>query len=325
MRILPVRLARHAAPAFLLLIASLSLATGSRAHAQSSGVSHPPADDAIVANQDPAEDAAAPARKPLPGVSASSAAVLAPAAGGMTAAPVDNPDYGIVGGAAAGAAPSRAPEHIADADRGTRLIARPQDPDYGIVGMVSSPTNQLAEGTNLHVRLLQAVSTTHSQAGEPFRAQVASDVYKEGRVVIPAGSELRGRIVGVTQGHRMGAHATLRLRPESVILPDGTAYHLYAQAVSSSQPGTKTDEEGGIRSKTHVTKDLAEYGTGAGSGAIVGGVFGGPVGAGAGALVGAGVITTHLLLQKPEQARVEQGSEVVFSLTEPMDLLPTRN
>ena len=62
MRISPARLPQLA-PASLLLAASFTLASGSLAHAQSTGVSHPPADDAIVANQDPSEDAAA-ARKP---------------------------------------------------------------------------------------------------------------------------------------------------------------------------------------------------------------------------------------------------------------------
>ncbi len=316
----------------LLLCATLLLAPAAAASAQAttqsapqaadqySGVSHPPADDAIVA----AEDPAAPSpQKPLPGVPAAAPEArpatqyAAPAA--AAAAPVENPDYGIVTSTTDTPAPQTA------AERNAHLIPRPVDPDYGVVGMVAAPSNQLAEGTNVHVRLLQQISTQRSQDGEPFRAQVAADVYKEGRVVIPMGSELRGRIVSVSQGHRMGNRATIRLRPDSVILPDGTAYHLFAQAVSSSQSGTRTDQEGGIQPKPQVTKDLVEYGTGAGSGALVGGVFGGPVGAGAGALVGAGVVTTHLLLQKPAQARIEQGAEIVFSLTEPMDLLPTRN
>ncbi len=327
MRTVFARFPRPATPLFLLALlvtASAGMAQSAPAN-QYTGVAHPPTDDAIITNEDAT---AVPAQKPLPGVPATAAAPQAPVSGGMTVAPLDNPDYGIVGGstpAAAAAARAGAAVDTTQTNPAAHLIARPQNPDYGIVGMVASPTNQLAEGTNIRVRLLQSLSTTHSQSGEPFRAQVAGDVYKEGRVVIPTGSELRGRIVGVSQGHRMGARATLRLRPDSVILPDGTAYHLYAQAISSSQPGTRTDEEGGIHPKAHVTKDLVEYGTGAGSGAIVGGVIAGPVGAGAGALVGAGIITTHLLLQKPESARMEQGSEVVFSLTEPMDLLPTRN
>ena len=323
----------------LLLAASLCLAPGAFAQAQSapaqpdpySGVSRPPSDDAMVT----AEDAPAPApRKPSPAVpatapaaSAAALAASAPAASAPVAsAPAENPDYGIVTSTGETAPGSSAlPAAMPSSDRSARLISRPQNPDYGVIGMVASPANQLAEGTDIRVRLLQALSTRRTQYGEPFRAQVANDVYKDGRVVIPMGSELRGRVVEVTQGHRMGVHATLRLRPDAVILPDGTAYHLYAQAISSSQPGTRTDQEGGIQAQPHVAKDLAEYGGGAGTGAIVGGVLGGPVGAGAGALVGAGLVTTHLLLQKPAQTKIEEGSELVFSLTEPMDLLPTRN
>ena len=324
----------------ILLAASLCLAPGAFAQAQSapaqpdqySGVSRPPSDDAMVT----AEDAPAP-RKPSPAVPATAPAAAAPEAAAPAAsapvasapvasAPAENPDYGIVTSTSETAPGSAAlPAAMPASDRSARLISRPQNPDFGVVGMVASPANQLAEGTDIRVRLLQALSTRRTQDGEPFRAQVANDVYKDGRVVIPMGSELRGRVVEVTQGHRMGVHATLRLRPDAVILPDGTAYHLYAQAISSSQPGTRTDQEGGIQSQAHVAKDLAEYGGGAGTGAVVGGVLGGPVGAGAGALVGAGLVTTHLLLQKPAQTKIEEGSELVFSLTEPMDLLPTRN
>ena len=306
--------------------ASPSAVQGSGAD-QYTGVAHPPSDDSIVANEDATP---APAAKPSPGVPLAPASQTESKPDAMTVAPVDNPDYGIVtstgGSPRAAAQPgTSASPSTTQAGTGAHLIARPTDPDYGIVGMVSSPSSQLAEGTDIRVRLLQTLSTTRSQDGEPFRAQVASNVYKEGRVVIPVGSELKGRVVGVSQGHRMGPHATIRLRPDSVILPDGTAYHLYAQAVSSSAPGTKTDDEGGIQTRTHVVKDLVEYGTGAGSGAIVGAVIAGPVGAGAGALVGAGAVTTHLLIQKPAQAELEEGTEVVFSLTEPMELLPTRN
>ena len=41
----------------------------------------------------------------------------------------------------------------------------------------------------------------------------------------------------------------------------------------------------------------------------------------AGTLIGAGMVTTHLLLQHPTAAVVPAGSEIVFSLTEPMDLI----
>jgi hypothetical protein len=62
-----------------------------------------------------------------------------------------------------------------------------------------------------------------------------------------------------------------------------------------------------------------------GTGAVVGGVVGGPVGAGVGTLVGAGAATTHMLLQNPQGAKLPQGTLLVFSLTEPMSLTPTKN
>ena len=139
----------------LLLLASIALASP-LAYAQNSGVAHPPSDDAIVANDDPAPAPVAAPAKPLPGV---------PAAAG-TAPParaVENPDYGIVT-STADTQPARAPEPTA------HLIARPTNPDYGVVGMVPSPSNQLAEGTDIHVRLLDALSTDRTQDGQPFRA-----------------------------------------------------------------------------------------------------------------------------------------------------------
>ena len=279
------------------------------------GVSNPPADDTIVTSQDePANSAAA---KPSPAVSAKPAATL-PAAS-TAAAPATNPDYGVVSSVPSGSTSAAEPATSATLEK------RPYNPDEDIVGYVPSPSNELAEGTNIRARLIDTLSTKETNAGAAFKAQVATDVYKDGRIIIPAGSELRGRVVSVTQGHHFGPSATLRLRPDVVILPDGTAYHLYGQVVESKAPNTRTDSEGGIQPSSHLKKNALEYGAGAGTGAIVGAKIAGPHGAVIGSLVGAGVITVHLLMQHPEMAEVPAGSVVTFSLTEPMDLMPTRN
>ena len=281
------------------------------------GVSSPPADDSIVTSQD--EPATTPAAKPSPSVAAMPAAGATPATSTTSNQPT-NPDYGIVT-----SVPS-----TSSADRSTpastaTLSKRPYNPDEDIVGYVPSPANELAEGTNIRARLMDNLSTKDTNAGTTFKAQVATDVYKDGRVIIPAGSELRGRVVSVSQGHHFGPSATLRLRPDAVILPDGTAYHLYGQVVESKAPNTRTDSEGGIEPASHLKKDVIEYGAGAGTGAVVGAKIAGVHGAVIGSLVGAGVITVHILMQHPEVAEVPKGSIVTFSLTEPMDLMPTRN
>ena len=277
------------------------------------GVSNPPADDAIVTSQD--EPTKPPPAKPSPSVATTPAATKpAPNA----PAPVANPDDGIVT-----SVPSTSTSPAPAAN--VTLEKRSYNPDEDIVGFVPSPNNELAEGTNIHVRLMDTLSTKETNPGTAFKAQVTSDVYKNGRVIVPAGSELRGRVVSVSQGHHFGPAATLRLRPDVVILPDGTAYHLYGQVVGSKASNTRIDSEGGIQPASHLKKDVIEYGAGAGTGAVVGAKIAGVHGAVIGSLVGAGVITAHMLMQHPEIAEVPKGSVVTFSLTEPMDLMPTRN
>jgi hypothetical protein len=270
------------------------------------GVSHPPADETIQADEDAPPPVVTPAPKPSAAIPMTSArpAVMTPRPG--------DPDYGMV--------TSPVP-----ATTTASLTKRSFNPDDEMVTVVPSDPNELASGTNIRVRLSQGLSTTQTRSGERFRAVVDKDVYKEGRVIIPAGAEMRGRVVAVSQGHHLGPHATIRLRPEMIMLPDGSAYHLYAEAVQSKAPGTRTDQEGGIQAAHHYKKDALEYGAGTGAGAIAGAEIGGPVGAGVGSLVGAGVVTAHMLMAHPAVASLPQGSMLTFMLTEPMELTPTRN
>src|SRR5581483_8037866 len=141
-----------------------------------------------------------------------------------------------------------------------KLHSRSWNPDDDIVTVVPSNPNELAEGTNIPVRLSQDLSTSETVPGTEFRANVMYNVYKGAHVIIPAGSEMRGRVVAVSQGHHIGPHATLRLRPEVVILPDGTAYHLHAVVVQSRAHGTRTNDEGAVEASNHYKKDAIEYG-----------------------------------------------------------------
>lgn len=292
------------------------------------GVSQPP-DDAIVATPDTPPPAEQPAATPKPSPAIPAAAPSpAPAATPRYSAPshpqpdssYDNTDFGIV------TVPvSKNVQNDFDGSSDGAVLHTREDADYDIVNPPPGPANELPAGTEIRVRLGDALSTSETTVGSPFHGQIMVDVLKGGSVIIPAGSTLRGRVVQVSQGHHFGPAATLRLRPDIVILPDGTAYHLHAQVYSSEAEGTKTGSEGGIKPTTHALKKTAEYGVGVGTGAMVGAELAGPAGALAGSLVGAGVITTHLLLQHPEAATVPAGSEVDFSLTEPLDMTPTRN
>ena len=206
------------------------------------GVSHPPADNTIQADEDVPPPVVAPAPKP------SAAIPMIPASPAVMTPRPGDPDYGMVTSVPATTTAS--------------LTKRPFNPDDEMVNVVPSDPNELASGTNIHVRLSQGLSTTETRSGERFRAVVDKDVYKEGRVIIPAGAEMRGRVVAVSQGHHLGPHATIRLRPETIMLPDGTAYHLYAEAVQSKAPGTRTDDEGGIKARSPLQEGRARVWSG---------------------------------------------------------------
>ena len=284
------------------------------------GVSHPPSDDTIMA-----DEPANPVRhKPSAGkllVQPAPAAQSAPAAQTARAAqphptsvdPSDNfpnpdgTDDGIVQVASPAAAP--APE----------LSSREApDPDGDIVHPFPSTPGTLQPGTMIRVHLLTELSTSGSQRGDEFRARVGSDVLQDGLVLIPAGSEIDGRVVDVSSG-TPGGHGTMRLRPDWVVLSDGSKYRIDAQVTGT--PGSKThvSSEGTIAAGSRFKKDGIEYGGGVGAGAVTGAVLGGPVGALAGGLIGGGAITVHLLMDHP-QATLEPGTVLIFSLNSGLNL-----
>jgi hypothetical protein len=193
------------------------------------------------------------------------------------------------------------------------------DPDGDIVHP-EVPPGSLGEGTTIRVRLLQRLSSSYNAEGDGFKTSVASDVMQGGQVLIPAGSEIDGRVVRISTGHA-GGHGSMRLEPDTVTLPDGSHYRLYAQVAAAPGSNTHVTGEGTVVPDSRAKRDGIEYGGAVGAGAVTGAVLGGPVGALTGSIVGAGLVTTHLLVSHP-QATLDTGTVLIFSLTEPLTLVP---
>jgi hypothetical protein len=279
------------------------------------GVSRPPSDP-IVSQQDPPVVQG----KPPAGVLAAQPVQSAPpvAVQSYSTDSTMGTDAGIVNPPAPPPMPASQP-----------LYNRPEvggpipDPDGDIVHPMMARPGELLAGATIRVRLLSRISSSQSEKGEPFRGQVAYDVLQNGRVLIPAGSGIEGRITAVSEGH-FGGHGSFRLRPEEVVLPDGTRFQLHAETTGTPGSHTRVGGEGTINPGSRAKKDGIEYGAVVGTGAITGAVLGGPVGALTGSLIGAGIVTTHLMVDHP-QATLEPGSMLLFSLTEPMNLMPAAN
>jgi hypothetical protein len=195
------------------------------------------------------------------------------------------------------------------------------DPDGDMVHPRPPGPGELPEGATIRVELLDRLSTVSSEKGEAFLSRVASDVLQGGQVLIPAGTEIDGRVAAVSSGHP-GGHGSMRLRPETMILPNGTRYQLYADLSGTPGAKSKVGSEGDVLPASRLKRDGIEYGGAVGAGAATGAIVGGPVGAVTGGLIGAGVVTAHLLISHP-QATLESGTVLEFTLSEPLQMAPT--
>jgi hypothetical protein len=194
------------------------------------------------------------------------------------------------------------------------------DPDGDIVHPQPLGQGDLAEGTAIRVRLLNALSSGYSQPNERFRARVASDVMQGGQVVIPVDSVIEGRVANASTGS-IGNPASLLLKPESVTLPSGESFALHAMVTSVPATHTQVNNEGEISPDARVKRGAIEYGGAVGTGLVAGAYLGGPAGALAGGLIGAGLVTVHLLVSHP-QTHLEEGDVLMLTLTERMHLQP---
>ena len=164
----------------------------------------------------------------------------------------------------------------------------------------------LPAGTVVTVRLVSAVGSKISAKGDHFSATVATPVQVDGKVVLPKGAEVLGKVVeAVPQGRFKGA-AVLRLVLETVTLNEDS-YDVQTSAFSRTQKGK------GKRTATFI-------GGGAGGGALIGGLAGGGKGALIGAALGAGAGTAGAAYTGEKEIVLPAESALSFKLTEPLTI-----
>ena len=180
----------------------------------------------------------------------------------------------------------------------------------------------MREGTLIRARLVQKLSTISTEPGTRFTALLAEPVEKDGRVVMPMGSTIEGRVTTVHSGRRISGAAMIHLEADSVMLPDGTRYNAHLQLIDTDQTRrTKVDGEGSLIRRDHPKETLAAVGLATGGGAAAGALIGGGVGAAVGAGIGAGA-GTILWLKTDRQEVVPEQTMLVFSLAQAMPLVP---
>jgi hypothetical protein len=155
-------------------------------------------------------------------------------------------------------------------------------------------------GTELDVRLRDGLSSGRNQVEDRFVATTVVDLQIGERVVIPAGSEVRGVVTGVEKAGRLDRKGSLTLAFDSVTI-GGREREIRGVV-------TDTIESEGIKG------EVAKIGGAAGVGAIIGGIIGGVMGAITGILVGGG----GMIAATPgEDVELEPGAMLRVRLDQP--------
>jgi hypothetical protein len=202
------------------------------------------------------------------------------------------------------AGPSQGPlEQTQPAQAPTAAPAAPPSAGSNPATKAATERYVVPSGTRLPLILHNAVTTRNAKPGDPVYLETLFPVVIDNRVLIPAGSYVQGEIQEARRPGKVKGTGEIRLRLNSMILPNGYAVDFNAVPSNAGTGGNEaTDKEGNIHGDTDKAGDvgtvLKTTGIGAGVGGIASGsAKGAGIGAGAGAAVG---LATVLLTRGPE-------------------------
>jgi hypothetical protein len=185
--------------------------------------------------------------------------------------------------------------------RSPENVMRPDAPPPPPAAMATSGT--LPAGTNLVIRMIEAVDSETNRVGQSFRASLDQPVMVDGETVIPRGADAVVKLVDSKESGKLTGRTDLTLSLQSVSI-NGHMVDINTQSINkeSASQGEKTAKVAG---GTAVA--------GAIIGAIAGGGKGAAIGAGAGAAAGAG----SQVILGGQRVRIPSETRLTFVLDNP--------
>ena len=185
----------------------------------------------------------------------------------------------------------------------TQPPSAPSAPSSNSAPKAAQGTYVVPSGTRLPLILHNAVTTRNAKPGDPIYLETLFPIVIDNRILIPAGSYVQGQIEEARRPGKVKGTGEIRLRLNSMILPNGYAVDFNAIPTNAGTGGNEaTDKEGNIHGDTDKSGDVGTIVKSTGIGAGVGGIAtqsakGAGIGAGAGAAVGLAAV---LLTRGPE-------------------------
>jgi BON domain-containing protein len=181
--------------------------------------------------------------------------------------------------------------------------AQPYPPSRAPRRMVTVPA-----GTSISIRMVDSLDSETAQAGDTFRATLNAPIDLGGNIVVPADSDVVGRVIEVHSAGRFKGAALLTIELTRL------RYNGQSYAITTA-PWTKE-----IAGRGKGT--AAKVGGGAALGAIIGGIAGGGKGAAIGTVVGGGAGATAQGVTKQKQITLEPETLLTFRLDQSVSVRP---
>jgi hypothetical protein len=171
---------------------------------------------------------------------------------------------------------------------------------------VTQAERVVPQGTALHVRIDESITTKRNRSGDEFHASLAQPFVQNGRTLLPKGTPFVGHVIESKASGRLEGRAEIALTLDSFRL-EGKDYRIHTSRIDRV-------------SASHKKRNLALIGGGSGLGALIGGIAGGGKGALIGAGAGAAAGTAGAAATGKREEGVPAESLLTFSLQSAIDL-----
>ena len=163
------------------------------------------------------------------------------------------------------------------------------------------------QGTQLTVRLVDAIDSEKNQTGDTFHATLNAPITSDGEEAIPAGVQVQGHLVEVKSAGKFAGKSSVIMQLDSVT-SGGRTYNLQTDQYK---------KEGSSRGKNTAEK----VGAGAAIGGIIGALAGGGKGAAIGAAAGGGLGGGVQAATKGQQIKLPSETVLNFTLQAPITVV----
>jgi hypothetical protein len=167
----------------------------------------------------------------------------------------------------------------------------------------TASANEVPAGTELDVRLQNNLNSGTSQVEDRFEATTLVDLIINGRLLVPAGSVMRGVVTAVEAGTRTNRTSRMTVSFDQITV-NGRSYPMR---------GTVTDAIKGEGIRGEATR----AGAGAAVGGILGAILGGAKGAVLGVLIGGG---GTIAATEGKEVELPQGTVMRVRVDSPLQL-----